>query len=652
MVVRELITLLGIKADKKSVDTAERGFQGLMETAKKLAVAFAGLKAFQFGKQAIEQAAKFGDTIDKMSKRIGVSTQVLQEWDFVAGLAGSTLGEMEIAIRRLQLAADDASKGSKRVAEGFKELGIEVKRTDGSFKSAEELLPEMADGFQKLEDSTLKTALAQKLLGRSGTALIPMLEQGGDAIRSQALELAQLGAVMDEDFIKLSTDFIDNQLRLEKSFFGVKQAIAKELLPIINRATDDFLSWWKINGQIIRQRLAHVIGKVSNVFSRLSKTIGSVVTWFLKLLNKLPSAAKVAIIVAMAAAFLKWSGVLKLLLSPMGKIFLLIGLLVLIIEDLIVFVEGGESAFGKLFAALDEITGLDVSGFFKDLIRSVQGLADLEEPFDWTDFWDEMVLVMKGHLASALDFWKNFWDDLPPVVTGFLGWFESTWQTLFDFFTAPLALIVDYVTDVFEVGIVEAFIRLKDHVTKWANTLFDISVSPFVSLNEFINDVFEVNIIDAFIRLKDTIVTWAKDIFGIVTKPLKRVSSFVSSLFGGEETEVKIKTVEETVVEGTKRIPKDTRSLVEGAKQITERVRGPEESRALAGGIAKARPSVGREVAVTNAPSTSVQIDVKATPGMNEEKLAQVTAREVSKVIDTKNREAMNALVPAVAGVR
>jgi hypothetical protein len=105
-------------------------------------------------------------------------------------------------------------------------------------------------------------------------------------------------------------------------------------------------------------------------------------------------------------------------------------------------------------------------------------------------------------------------------------------------------------------------------------------------------------------------------------------------LFGGAGKALKVTAIDETIVKG--------------AKQAVGGVQAPGT---LAGGMARARPGAGKPVGVTNAPETNVQVDVKATPGMNEERLGQSVAREVSKVIDKQNRAAINALVPARAGV-
>jgi hypothetical protein len=165
--------------------------------------------------------------------------------------------------------------------------------------------------------------------------------------------------------------------------------------------------------------------------------------------------------------------------------------------------------------------------------------------------------------------------------------------------------------------------------------------------------VFEVGVAEAFTRLKNLVVNWAKDVFSTVIAPLKKVGSFVSGLFGGEThtidvSKVRIPSVNETVVQGARNVAAGLGTEGEGARRV---IAGVESPGSLAGGIARARPGVGQGPMVTNAPKTNVQIDVKASPGMDEEKLAQATAREVSKVIDKQNRSAMNALVPSLAGV-
>jgi hypothetical protein len=136
-------------------------------------------------------------------------------------------------------------------------------------------------------------------------------------------------------------------------------------------------------------------------------------------------------------------------------------------------------------------------------------------------------------------------------------------------------------------------------------------------------------------------------LFGGATKTAKAVDVNV-----GEEQRPEAETEDRALsrVKATQTLATVAMEKLSGPEAKGIQALATEQPRTISGPtVAKV---AGRPGAVTNAPQTNVEINVKASPGMNEEKLSKAVARETEKVIDRKNREAMKALVPAVAGVR
>ncbi|MCP4570699.1 MAG: phage tail tape measure protein, partial [FCB group bacterium] len=255
MIVRELVTLLGVRTNQGDIRRAEGGMARLAGAAKAAMAAFASFKLAQWAKGAAEQVANLGDKFDKMSLRTGETATELQGLSHAATLSGTNLGTMEAGIRRLQNATLEAAEGVKRYKVEFKRLGIDVKNSDGTLKSFAQLLPEMADGMEKLKTDTEKSAVAQRLMGRSGTQALPLLKQGSAAIREMIGEVEELGAVLEKDLIDASTKYIDNQARVALINQSVKNSIARGLLPAFISMQEGLLKWWKANQKIINQNL-------------------------------------------------------------------------------------------------------------------------------------------------------------------------------------------------------------------------------------------------------------------------------------------------------------------------------------------------------------------------------------------------------------
>ena len=178
MALRELLLSLGVAVDKQGVANADAALGKLKKAAIVAAAAFAALKAVKGIASITDGVAALGDTIDKTSQQLGISTDALQEWQFAAGLAGASSQEMSNSLAKLQKNAFDAATGGKEMTENFEALGIDVNDAFGEVKDANTLMTEMADGFARLTNDTKKSALAQDLMGRAGKKLNPLLNGG------------------------------------------------------------------------------------------------------------------------------------------------------------------------------------------------------------------------------------------------------------------------------------------------------------------------------------------------------------------------------------------------------------------------------------------------------------------------------------------
>jgi len=606
VVVRELVALLGIKTDKKSMDKAEGGMKKLISFAKAAAVAFGAFKIGQWAIKAAESVAKIGDQFDKMSHRTGVAFDALQGFSHAAQLSGASIQDVEMSIKRLQASQADAAFGLKTYTREFERLGIEIKDTDGNFKDTTTLLLEVADGMKNLDSDTERTAVAVKLLGRSGTNLIPLLKQGSGSIREMMEEARDLGAIMDEDLRKASVDYIDNQQRLNMMWQGVSNVLGQELLPLFNRMTNATIDWWKANRKWIMERIAPKIKEIVMTASRFIKTIGKMVFWVVKLVKNLPAGAKIGLI---AIAFLKWGKALRFLFSPFGKLLILIGLIVLIIDDLITFVEGGDSVFGKFFETLDELTGLPISDMMKDIIKWFQKLAE-----DPAAAFQDLVDMMEGVIGWWADMFEGIWQDT-------VEFFKGLWNGLLEWFQSSVVQpIVDFFTSMWEdpMAAVEGFL---DFLMDIGERIIELIMAPWKEALTFIKDVFEVGIVEALNRLGEKVRNWANGLLDTIAAPFKKAASFLGLM--DEE-------------------PKGAVGGAVGAGARTALAAG-----AMGQGVIPGAARAAATAGVSNInQKTDVQINVKGTPGMSEAKLGGEVARQVGAMLEKQNRAAMNALVP------
>lgn len=98
----------------------------------------------------------------------------------------------------------DASKAlesnSKGVSDALAFLGISSVDAANKLRPTDQLMLEVADKFANMVDGAQKTALAIALFGKSGAELIPMLNQGSDALSKYNASLTGEGAATASKF--------------------------------------------------------------------------------------------------------------------------------------------------------------------------------------------------------------------------------------------------------------------------------------------------------------------------------------------------------------------------------------------------------------------------------------------------------------------
>jgi hypothetical protein len=240
----------GLANAGRQTDDFQNRLGGLTNKLKILGpAAIAAGGAFAVG--MVKSVANSADELAKLSARTGVAVEDLSRLQYAANLSGVSSQSMTTSIERLSRSMADASTGSGKAAESFQQLGINVKNQDGTLKSQREVLEEIADRFAGMEDGARKSALAQDILGRSGTQLIPLLNGGAQGIRDMADESDRLGNTISTRTAKSAEEFNDNITRLTTVMGGLARTIAGPVIESLAKFTTAMFDAWKQGDSLI-----------------------------------------------------------------------------------------------------------------------------------------------------------------------------------------------------------------------------------------------------------------------------------------------------------------------------------------------------------------------------------------------------------------
>ena len=205
-------------------------------------IAGASIAAFGVGMSALVMpVARVGDEFFKLSQKTGVSVEALTALDYAAKLSDVTTEGLTKALQKLSVAMFDTQVNGQEGSAALKALGVSATDAHGQIRPTEAVLLDLAEKFARMPDGADKAALAIKLFGKEGLAIIPFLNQGREGITALMEEAQRLGLVISEDVARASEVFNDNLTRLSAIFEGVQRQIGTAVIPILADFTEQII---------------------------------------------------------------------------------------------------------------------------------------------------------------------------------------------------------------------------------------------------------------------------------------------------------------------------------------------------------------------------------------------------------------------------
>lgn len=336
-------------------------------------IMLAGTAAIGSAFAAAKVFGSMGDTVQKMAKRTGLSTEALSELSFAAEQSGTDLESLENGLRRMQRTIGDALDGLSTAEDALARLGLSVQQLLGL--APEEQFKLIADRIARIEDPTLKAAAAMEVFGRSGTMLLPLIEQGTAGIEALQKEARELGLTISTEDANTAAEFTDAMNRLwrvvKSGAFALGAAFAKSLTKFADKAAKAIkkvVDWVRENRTLVVTvlKLAAAVtagGVAVMLFGYVLSGLGMVLGLLATAIAGVISAIKLLV-----SAF-------ALLLSPIGAIGA--ALLVLGGYMAVVSTKGGDalSWLGQQFATLREEATAAWQGIASALASGDIGLA-------------------------------------------------------------------------------------------------------------------------------------------------------------------------------------------------------------------------------------------------------------------------------------
>ena len=180
------------------------------------------------------------DRLGKVSKTTGFTVKALQSFQFAAEQSGVTADNAALALRRFSRRLGEAGRGTGELLPALKKLNIETRKSDGTFKSAEEVLFEFADGITTARNESEALSLAFKAFDSEGAELVETLKGGSAGLREFFNEAESLGFILTATSIQGVETFADELNRLQKIVQGLVNQFTAALAPTLEKLVKNF----------------------------------------------------------------------------------------------------------------------------------------------------------------------------------------------------------------------------------------------------------------------------------------------------------------------------------------------------------------------------------------------------------------------------
>jgi len=186
----------------------------------------------------------------------------------VLGQNSIEIESLQGGVKKLADTFDAAANGNDKAKEAFERVGLSLDDLKG--KTPEQMLDMTIKALQGVKDPAEKAALANDLLGKSGSELAPILNMSGTELDSYKQKAHDLGIVMSEDAIKAGDDFGDKMDDVKSSLGAAGNEIGLTVMP----AVQGFLDWILANMPAIKEN-----------FNAILEAAGDAIGWIQENMN-------------------------------------------------------------------------------------------------------------------------------------------------------------------------------------------------------------------------------------------------------------------------------------------------------------------------------------------------------------------------------
>lgn len=401
-------------------DEFDKGIAALGDSVKVATAALAGA-AIAAGAVAAAVykvatiAADAGERIFELSKRTGLSTTALQEWDYILSQTGGSVESLGMGMKQLTDKMFAARDGNEEASASFAALGISV--TDLKTKTREQIFEAVIKGLQGMTDEGKRAAIGADILGRSYLDLAPALATSSGETEKLRQKAHDLNLVMGAESAAAGDQFNDAMETMSRVFQQIVIIIGQEFIPAMTRIMEAIAAFvgnkermesmvtvFKLTSAAVLALAAGLAAYGTTILVMNAGLIAATVAqWGLNVaMSANPIALTIGLIAALIVALVALSGNIGAVVVAIGQFFgdlLTVANFVFqgIIDWLIVSIPAALTASASYFSNF----GANCATVFAALKNRLDGgVRDMKS---WADGFKASVKTVSDYLATIPD---------------------------------------------------------------------------------------------------------------------------------------------------------------------------------------------------------------------------------------------------------
>lgn len=404
-----------------AADKVAQGAKKVADKTKALSAAGAAVAGGLIASGA--SAIKSADDLATLSKRTGLSTNMLQKFAYASDIVDVSTEEMASAVAKMKKQMGDAP-------DKFEELGVAIRNSDGSYRDLEDVLMDSLAALSTIGDETERDLAAMEIFGKGADSLATIIDDGGAALQEYGQKAEDLGLILSEETIGNLTatgDQIDEmKARASATFAEMGATLLEKLAPTIELIVDkigELLGWLgnldsdTLNTILVIAGVIAAISPLASCISGISSAIGGVsdaINWLIS--N--PMVAIGAAIVALVVLIATKGDEIQALLQQ--------------VDDFLqnIFSKDWSEQFGFLGDVMNLFMGI-FKGIWDGIKQVLDGVIDFIRGVftgDWDRAWKGIQEILGGVFTAAegifdafSTFLKNIFEKDWSESLGFLG---------------------------------------------------------------------------------------------------------------------------------------------------------------------------------------------------------------------------------------